>query len=109
MSEKQDEAKNQPKNGLDYWWDNGLKLFVQLSGWLVAPLVFSLYFGRWLDDRYQTDPWLFLLSVGLAFTVTCAGIVFETMKFIKAIEKDVKNPKSQLPMPNQDQNPKSKL
>jgi len=71
-------------------WQQGLQLFFQLSGWLVGPLVVGLFLGQWLDERYQTKPWLFLATTGLAFAVTCFGIVLKTREFIKQIENDSK-------------------
>ena len=79
------------KSNSNYSWQRGLGLFFQLSGWLVGPLVIALFLGRWLDNRYQTEPWLFLLSVGVAFAIACLGIVRETMKFIKQIEKEAED------------------
>nr|AQS29747.1 hypothetical protein [uncultured bacterium] len=90
---KRSENKNpEPKidKNSEMWWQPGLNLFFQLSGWLVGPLVGALFLGRWLDDRYQTKPWLFLLSVGVAFLITCLGIIKETMEYIRQIEKEAK-------------------
>ncbi len=88
-------AKKDQKGQIDtgnsnqnYWWEGGLKLTFQLFGWLVGSLIFSLFLGKWLDNRYQTKPWLFLLCVGIAFLVTSLGIVKETIVFIKKIEKE---------------------
>ncbi|MFA6322468.1 MAG: AtpZ/AtpI family protein [Candidatus Buchananbacteria bacterium] len=88
MSEDKITDIKREKKGFDFWWDNGLKFSFVLSGWLVGPLVLSLYIGQWLDEKYQTKPWLFLFSVGLAFCLTCFGLVLEAIKFIKAIEKE---------------------
>lgn len=88
--------KKDRKSESDYGWQAGLRLFFQLLGWLVGPLVAALFLGRWLDNKYQTEPWLFLLSVCIAFVITCLGIVRETMKFIKQIEKEAKEKKDQL-------------
>lgn len=93
MSEDQKISGQSKKNDLNYWWNNGLKLSFELSGWLVGPLVASLIIGRWLDEKYQTRPWLFLFSTGLAFLITCVGIFINAKKFIKEIEREENNKK----------------
>lgn len=75
-------------------WQRGLALFIQLSGWLVGPLIASLFLGRWLDKKYDTSPWLFLATTGIAFVITTIGIVRETMRFIKNVEQEAKETKT---------------
>ncbi|MFA6255172.1 MAG: AtpZ/AtpI family protein [Patescibacteria group bacterium] len=95
-TQKQDQAQQNPsKTQQNKWQQTGLKLAFELSGWLVGPLVLALFVGNWLDNKYQTKPWLFLLSVGIAFAITCIGIVKETMQYIKDIEKEAEQKKSQ--------------
>jgi len=72
------------------WWGVGLKLFVQMSGWIVFPILFGIYFGRWLDEKYDKEPWLFLISVGIAFVITNIGIVYQAKKSMNQIIKDAK-------------------
>lgn len=72
------------------WWQPGLVLFVELSGWIVAPVLIAVYVGRWLDDKYQTEPWLFILSVGVAFIISNIGIVKQSIKSMKKIDKENK-------------------
>lgn len=72
----------------DNQFAQGLSLFWSLSGWLVGPIIVALFLGRFLDARYSTRPWLFLVCLGLAFVFTSFGIVRETFKYIKQIEKE---------------------
>lgn len=74
-------------------WQAGLQIFFELSGWLVGPLIAALFLGQWLDTKYQTKPWLFLLTTAIAFAITCIGIVLKTIQFIKQIESN-QNPKT---------------
>jgi len=69
----------------DKWWQGGVKLAIELSGWLVAPLLAAYLLGKWLDDSYGTTPWLFLGCTAVAFVVTSLGIFFETAKFMRDI------------------------
>ena len=76
----------------DKWWQGGVKLAFELSGWLVAPLLAAFLVGKWLDNYYGTAPWLFLGCTAVAFVATCAGIVFETAKFMRDISKTDQGP-----------------
>jgi F0F1-type ATP synthase assembly protein I len=69
------------------WWQPGLILFGRLSGWIVGPVIIALFVGTWLDRKFDTRPWLFLLAVGLSFLISIFGIVKEGMESIKEIEK----------------------
>ena len=75
------------ENGQNSGFAVALGLFFQLSGWLIGPLIISLFLGRYLDDKFNTRPWLFLLTTALAFAVTIFGLVQETMKYLKEIDK----------------------
>jgi len=79
---KEESNKNIP------WWQPGMILFTRLSGWIAGPIIIALFVGRYLDQKYHTEPWLFLLSVGLAFVISMFGIVHDTLKELKRIEKE---------------------
>ncbi len=68
------------------WWQPGLVLFFRLSGWIAGPVIIAVFFGKWLDKKYDTEPWLFLLTVGIAFFFSMFGIVHDSLKEIKKIE-----------------------
>lgn len=70
------------------WWEAGLRMFVQLSGWIVFPIVIAIYLGRWLDNKYDKEPWLYLLCVGVAFVVTNVGIVKVAVQTMKQISQE---------------------
>ena len=82
------ESKNQKA-----WWESPLELFAQLSGWVVFPIIIAVYLGRWLDDKYNKEPWLFLLCVGIAFIITNVGVVLLGIKAMKQITKEDKEKK----------------
>lgn len=81
------EGENKPKVP---WWQPGLQLFLKLSGWIAGPVVIGAFFGKYLDKKYHTEPWLFLLSVGIAFIVSMAALVIIGFREIKRIEKNSK-------------------
>ena len=75
------------------WWRPGLLLFFRLSGWILGPVLLGIFLGKWLDKKYNTEPWLFLLVLGLAFLISLIGMLRDTMKEIKRIEKEAENNK----------------
>ncbi len=50
----------------------------------------GVFVGKWLDRKYGTEPWLFLLSVGVAFILSMFGIVRDALKAMKDIEKEAR-------------------
>ena len=46
-----------------------------MSSWLIGPVVIATVIGRFLDQRYSTKPWLFLISLGIAFSLSSIGLV----------------------------------
>jgi F0F1-type ATP synthase assembly protein I len=70
------------------WWQPGLILFTKLSGWIIGPILVGMIIGKWLDQKYHTEPWLFLLSIGIAFFLSMLGIIRDSMREMKRIEKE---------------------
>lgn len=87
--------KENSKNTKAPWWQPGLVLFGRLSGWIAVPVIIGVFVGKYLDKKYNTEPWLFLLSVGAAFILSMFGIIRDAMRAMKEIEKEEsdKNPK----------------
>lgn len=69
-------------------WQPGLQLFARLSGWIGGPVLIAVIVGRYLDATYHTDPWLFLLSVGIAFIISTFAIIHYGLKEMKRIESE---------------------
>lgn len=57
------------------WWQPAMLIFVRLSGWIVGPVILGVLIGKWLDEKFKTEPWLFLLSVACAFAVSIIMII----------------------------------
>ena len=75
------------------WWQPALEVGTQITGWIAAPIILALFIGRWLDKKYDSEPWLFLGSMLLAFIITSIGIARVTIGYIKKIEKEAEQNK----------------
>ena len=67
MAEKEKKEEN--------WWQAPLVLFSKLSVYVAGQVVVATFIGKWLDEKYQTEPWLLLACVGLAFVISMAVLV----------------------------------
>jgi F0F1-type ATP synthase assembly protein I len=79
--------KNKQENP---WWQPGMLLFGRLSGWIAGPIITALFIGKWLDRKYDSEPWIFLASVGIAFIISSVGIVREAKVVMNKIIEDEK-------------------
>jgi len=70
------------------WWQPALELFAQISGWLVVPIVAALFLGKWLDRRFDTEPFLFLGCLAAAFIITMIGLIKQSISAMKKMEKE---------------------
>ena len=77
------------------WWQPYASLMVDISGWLVGPVIAGLFVGRWLDQKFHTAPWLMLLTLGLAFMVTNVAIMKKGLAMLKKINGPVKTDQDQ--------------
>ncbi len=79
--------QDQKKNIKIAWWQPALMVFLKLSVWIAAPIIVALYLGEWLDKKYNSEPWIFLICIGIAFTISMIGLVSNTIKELKKIDK----------------------
>lgn len=81
------------KNNRDekYWWSAGLALFGRLSAWIIGPILLAIWVGKKLDDKFESEPWLFLLSVGFAFVISISAMVKIGLKEFGKIDPGEKN------------------
>ncbi|MBU1036440.1 AtpZ/AtpI family protein [Patescibacteria group bacterium] len=86
-------ANKEPEKGKEAWWQPALVIFSQVSGWIIVPILIALFVGRALDDKYGTEPWIFLGLTIIAFGISCLGIVLITAKYTKKIEKELQEKK----------------
>jgi len=65
------------------WWQEPLNIFSRLSGWILLPLILGTLIGRWLDNKYRSEPKWFLIVVGLAFIISMIGLIIQAKKEFK--------------------------
>jgi len=67
--------KNKTFSALSLAWELGYSI--------ALPLVIFALLGRWLDKKFATSPWLFLLGIILAVTISSYLVYRKTMEIIK--------------------------
>ena len=72
------------------WWQAGMVVFAEVTGWIAIPIIIALFLGRYLDEKYDSEPWFYLGLTGAAFVVSSIGIVIIASKYIKQIERENK-------------------
>ena len=82
-----------PSGASGLWWQPAMEILAKVTGLIAGPIVIALFVGRWLDERYDSEPWLFLASMGLAFAISSIGIVKITLDYIKKIEREAQDKK----------------
>jgi F0F1-type ATP synthase assembly protein I len=68
------------------WWQPGMELFLRLSGWIGGPIVVAIFVGKWLDQKYHSEPWLFLFSTAVAFLFSMGALIVIGAKEFARIE-----------------------
>ncbi len=82
---------NQQKNPKIPWWQPGLALFVRLSAWIGGPVIAAVMVGKYLDRLFNSQPWLLLVSVSVAFVISIVMIVRIGLKEMNFAEKQNNN------------------
>lgn len=71
-------------------WGLAGKVLANISGWIAGPVIIGLFLGRWLDQKFNTAPWLLLITIGLCFVVSMFGLVTYALKEFKTIETEAR-------------------
>ena len=79
------------ENKKELWWKPAMEMFARVIGWIAVPIISALYLGKWLDEKYQSEPKYLLICVGVAFLLTNIGLLKNVIKTSKKIESEVKD------------------
>ena len=63
-----------------------LRVLANLTAWIAGPVLIGVFLGKWLDNQYHTEPWLFLASIGFCFLISMYGLITNALKEFKKIE-----------------------
>jgi F0F1-type ATP synthase assembly protein I len=58
-----------------------------MTGWILVPAVAGGLLGTWLDGKYGTAPWLFLLILGLSFIISIVGVARIALSEFRRIDE----------------------
>lgn len=83
--------KGMEKNNQAAWWQPAVTMCLHLSAWIAAPIIIALYLGKWLDQKYDSEPKLLLVCIGLAFIISMTGLIKNTIAESKKISELSKN------------------
>lgn len=64
-----------------------LQVFARVSAWIITPVIFSLIIGKYLDNKFNTTPWILCVSLATSFTLSMVMIVRIAKKYMN---KDTK-------------------
>lgn len=84
-----------PESPKKSFWEPAIQIFASVSVWIAGPIIVALFVGKWLDKKYESEPWLFLASIGSAFIISSYGIVRLTMNYLKKLDKELQEQKQQ--------------
>jgi len=71
----------------DLWWRPGLIIFTKVSASIAVPIVFALFIGKYLDKKYNSDPWIFLGLTFIAFLFSLFYIWKNVVSYMNNLEK----------------------
>jgi len=69
------------------WWQPAIEVFVQVSGWIVFPLLVGIFLGQWLQGKWGHEPLIYLGCVAVAFIITNVGLIQIAVKTSKKMQK----------------------
>lgn len=81
---------NKNKNA---WWKPGLIILTKVSASIAIPIVLALYIGKYLDKKYNSEPWIFLGLTFIAFLFSLFSIWKNVVSYMSNLEKEEKNKK----------------
>lgn len=78
--------ENNDKKGFTFK-NEYMKVFTNISAWIVGPVLVSLFVGKYLDRKFNSSPWILGVALALSFTVSMIAIVKIAAKYSKEVDK----------------------
>jgi F0F1-type ATP synthase assembly protein I len=77
------------KNAMNGLWAPALGIFGRFTAWIVAPVFIGASLGVWLDKKFNTEPWIFFISIAVSFVVSMIGVARNALdEYRKQEERD---------------------
>lgn len=73
------------------WKSAYIKVFTEISAWIVGPVLVSILIGNYLDQRFNSAPWILGVALALSFTLSMVMIVKIAKKYEKDLDKNNKD------------------
>ena len=64
-----------------------LRVFADFGVTIAVPSVLAALFGKWLDQRLGTSPWLLIVCLTLALMATAVVVVKKAKRYAKEYER----------------------
>ncbi len=82
------DQKQEDESLLKAWWQPAILIFTKMSAWIIFPVVLGAFLGRYLDSRWDSEPWIFLGAVVLAFALSVYGLIKTAREELKKMDND---------------------
>ena len=70
-----------------------VRVLANVTAWIAGPVIIGVFLGRWLDNRFHTEPLWLLVTIGFCFIVSMYGLVQNALKEFKKIEAEAEREK----------------
>lgn len=87
-NKEKDNTENTLENNDANWWKPGLMILVRVSSAIAVPIVIALFLGKYLDNKYNTSPWIFLSLTSIAFVISLVSIWRSVKEYIENLKKE---------------------
>ena len=64
----------------DDYFGKTIGVLVNAAAWIAVPVLAGILVGKILDQKFKTDPWLLLVSVGICFLISMFGLIKIALK-----------------------------
>ena len=78
------------------WWKPGIVIFTKVSASVAIPIVLALFIGKYLDKKFNSEPWIFLGLTAIAFLISIFSIWKNVRDYINDLEKNEKDKRNNL-------------
>jgi F0F1-type ATP synthase assembly protein I len=72
------------------YWKEGAVFFIKVYSYIAAPIVISLFLGKYLDKKFNSYPWCIIALSSISFFIGFFYLYKETVRYIETIEKTEK-------------------